>query len=141
VFYLDTSALLKLLWPEPESRSVRAHVASEDVVVVSALAELEAEVQLKAAWLAGRYREGAWRRLVTKLVEFRETEPFVFPPLPVTLFETARRRQRAAGRVHCRTLDWLHLAAMEELDVDRLMTHDATQADAARALGFDVLMP
>jgi predicted nucleic acid-binding protein len=141
VVYLDTSALLKLLWPEPESEAVRAQVAREDVVVVSALAELEPEVQLKAAWLAGRYREGAWRRFLAKLAEFRETEPFAFRPLPATLFETARRRQRAAGRVHCRTLDRLHLAAMEELDVNRLMTHDTTQAEAARALGFEILMP
>jgi predicted nucleic acid-binding protein len=141
VFYLDTSAMLKLLWPEPESEAVREQVAREDIVVISALAELEAEVQLKAAWLAGRYREAAWRGFLAKLAEFRETEPFAFRPLPVTLIETARRRQRAPGRLHCRTLDRLHLAAMEELDVSRLMTHDATQAQAARALGFEVLTP
>jgi len=141
VFYLDTSAMLKLLWTEPESDAVRQHVAREDLVVVSALAELETEVQLTAAWLAGRYREAAWRRLLAKLAEFRGTEPFAFRSLPATLFETARRRQRASGRVHCRTLDRLHLAAMEELDVSRLVTHDATQAQAARALGFEVLMP
>lgn len=141
MFYLDTSAMLKLLWPEPESDAVLEHVAREDVVVVSELAELETEVQLRAAWLAGRYREAAWRRFRAKAAEFRETEPFAFRPLPGSLFQTALRQHHASGRVLCRTLDRLHLAAMEELDVNRLMTHYTTQAQAARALGFDVLMP
>jgi predicted nucleic acid-binding protein len=141
VFYLDTSAMLKLLWPEPESEAVLEHVTREDVVVVSELAELETEVQLRAAWLAGRYREAAWRRLRAKLAEFRETEPFAFRPLPGSLFQTAFRQHHASGRTVCRTLDRLHLAAMEELDVNRLMTHDTTQAHAARALGFNVLIP
>jgi uncharacterized protein with PIN domain len=141
VLYLDTSAMLKLLWNEPESDAVRRHVAREDLVVVSALADLETEVQLTAAWLAGRYREAAWRRLLAKLAELRETEPFAVRSLPATLFETARRRQRASPRVHCRTLDRRHLAAMEEAEVRRLLTHDAAQAQAARALGFEALGP
>lgn len=140
MIYLDTSALLKLLWTEPESATVAAHVAAEDVVLVSALAELEAEVQLKAAWLAGRYRAAAWRAFRAKLAEFRQTEPFAFRPLPPGLFDTARQHQDRSGRVHCRTLDRLHLAAMEELRVTRLLTYDTTQAQAARAIGFEVVL-
>jgi predicted nucleic acid-binding protein len=141
VVYLDTSALLKLLWTEPESAAVRGCVAAEDLVVVSTLAELETEVQLKAAWLAGRYRPAAWRRFIVKLAEFRATEPFAFRTLPASLMETARRQQAASGRVHCRTLDRLHLAAMEELEITRLVTYDAPQAVAARALGIEVVVP
>lgn len=139
--YLDSSSLLKLLWREPESGAVRVHVAREDAVIVSSLAELETEVQLKAAWVAGRYREATWQRFRAKLAEFRETEPFAFRGLSATLFGTALRQHQAAGRLHCRTLDRLHLAAMEEFDIGRLMTHDAMQARAAAALGFDVLTP
>jgi hypothetical protein len=40
-----------------------------------------------------------------------------------------------------RTLDRLHLAAMEELGLHRLMTHDVPQAEAARVLGYAVLSP
>ena len=42
VIYIDSSALLKLFWQEPESDAVRDHVAREDVVIVSTLTELEA---------------------------------------------------------------------------------------------------
>jgi hypothetical protein len=43
--------------------------------------------------------------------------------------------------VHCPTLDRLHLAVMRSLDVRRLLTNDAAQARAARALGFAVMVP
>jgi len=141
VVYIDSSALLKLLWQEPESDAVRDHVASEDLVIVSSLAELETHVQVTAAWLAGRYGKARRERFRAKLAEFRATDPFRFRPLPGSVFETALRQHVGAGRTHCRTLDRLHLAAMTELEVARLMTHDAVQAQAARALGFVVVIP
>ena len=141
MFYLDSSALLKLLWHEPESDAVREHVAREDLVIVSSLAELETRVQLTAAWLAGRYGKARRDRFRAKLAEFRTTDPFRFRPLPGSVFETALRQHAASSRTHCRTLDRLHLAAMTELDVTRLMTHDAVQAQAARVLGFEVVTP
>jgi predicted nucleic acid-binding protein len=139
--YIDSSSLLKLLWPEPESEAVRGRVAAEDAVIVSSLAELESEVQLKAAWRSGRYRETGWRRFRRKLLEFREIEPFRFQRLGSAVFETALRQHRAERAPHCRTLDRLHLAAMEELAVHRLMTNDGSQAGAARAMGFEVVTP
>ena len=75
------------------------------------------------------------------LAEFRETEPFRFHRLSAPVFDVALRQHRAGGKTHCRTLDRLHLAAMEELNVRRLMTNDASQAAAARAMGLEVLTP
>jgi len=141
VLHIGSSALLKLLWHEPESEAVRDRVASEDIVIVSSLAELETHVQLTAAWLAGRYGKARWERFRAKLAEFRATDPFRFRPLPGSVFETALRQHLGAGRILARTLDRLHLAAMTELDVARLMTHDVAQARAARALGFEVVTP
>lgn len=46
-----------------------------------------------------------------------------------------------ASSGHCLSLDRLHLAAMAELGVKRLMTHDGRQAEAARELGYEVEMP
>ncbi len=54
---------------------------------------------------------------------------------------TALKQHRAAGRIHCRAFDRLHLAAMEELGARRLMTNDKNQAAAAKALGFEVITP
>jgi predicted nucleic acid-binding protein len=141
VIYLDTSCLLKLLLEEPESEAVRRAVARESEVSVSALTELETTVQLRAAWLAGEYRERRYHAYVRQLSAFREADPFRFRPLAGSLFRTALRQDREARRIHCRTLDRLHLAAMEDLGLRRLMTHDAAQAAGAKALGFEVVGP
>lgn len=138
---LDTSCLLKLLLEEPESGAVRMAVALESEVIVSALTELETAVQLRAGWLAGEYRERRYRAYVDRLTIFRDTDPFRFRPLAGLLFQTALRQDREARRVHCRTLDRLHLAAMEELGLRRLMTTDTAQAAGGKALGFEVVSP
>ena len=59
----------------------------------------------------------------------------------VEAFQTALRQQRTARRPQCRSLDRLHLAAMEELGLRRLMTNNAAQAIGAMGLGFDVVRP
>lgn len=141
MIYLDSSSLLKLLWDEPESGPTRAAIAAEPEVVISSLTELETEVQLKAAWLAGRYRERVWRGYQRLLSELLGQTPFHYRTLPAAVFQTALRQHRATAADHCRTLDRLHIAAMEELDINRLMTHDHRQAEAARAMNYEVLSP
>jgi uncharacterized protein with PIN domain len=139
--YLDTSCLLKLLLLEPESQAVRQAVAGEGEVVVSALTRLEAEVQLKSGHLGGRYRASRWRTYRHGLSSLLAMAPFDLRPLAGSVFETALRQQQQVSKVHCRSLDRLHLAAMEELGLKRLMTHDDAQAAAARAAGFSVSHP
>jgi predicted nucleic acid-binding protein len=139
--YLDSSCLLKLILLEPESEAIRQAVASEAEVVVSILTQLEAEVQLKAAHLGGRYRAARWRAYRGGLSSMLDFAPFRLAVLAGSVFETAIRQHKKTDKVHCRSLDRLHLAAMEELDVRRLMTHDGVQAAAAHAVGFSVLQP
>ena len=141
MIYLDTSCLLKLLLDEPESKAVRLAVASEPEVIISVLAELEAMVHLRAGWRAGEYREQRYRAYLRQLSAFRDIDPFRFRPLAGSVFQTAMRQDRRAGRVHCRTLDRLHLAAIEDLGIRRLMTNDASEAAAAQVLGFEVVTP
>ncbi len=44
--YLDTSSLLKLIWPEQESEMVAERIGREAVVSVSSLTELESSIQI-----------------------------------------------------------------------------------------------
>ncbi len=71
----------------------------------------------------------------------RNFDPFHFRHLPAAVFSTALRQHRHPQAAYCRSLDRLHLAAMEELRLRRLMTLDDSQAKAASALGFTVLRP
>jgi predicted nucleic acid-binding protein len=141
MIYLDTSCLLKLLRVEPESADVCSAVDAEDEVVVSSLAELETEVQLKAAAVGGEVRASQWRQYQAKLAAMRNLDPFHFRHLPAAVFQTALRQHRNPQAAYCRSLDRLHLAAMEELKQRRLMTLDEVQAKAAEALGHEVVRP
>jgi predicted nucleic acid-binding protein len=141
MIYLDTSCLLKLLREELESAAVRSAIVSEDTVIVSSLAELETEAQLKAAAMGGEIRASQWRQYQAQLVAMRNWQPYHFRFLPAAVFSTALKQHRNPRAAYCRTLDRLHLAAMEELKVRRLMTLDQGQARAAVALNYEVIQP
>ncbi len=141
MIYLDTSSLLKLLIAEPESPAVQMAVRSESDAVISPLSELEALVQLRGMWLGGELSARQQKQILARFQAMRQEEPFLFPQISGTIFPTALRQHQAAGKVHCRGFDRLHLAAMEELAIKRLMTNDGSQAAAAKALGFEVIVP
>ena len=141
MIYLDTSCFLKLLRDEPESASVRRAVDAENEVIISSLAELEAEVQLKAAAVGGEIRASQWRGYLAKLSAMRNLDPFYFRHLPASVFSTALRQHRHPQAVFCRAMDRLHIAAMEELNLARLITLDEIQAKVALALNYEVIRP
>jgi predicted nucleic acid-binding protein len=141
MIYLDSSCLTKLLIDEPESPDVRNAVSVEEAIVISSLAELEVEVHLKAVALGGEIRASQWRHYQAKLAAMRNFQPFHFRFLPAAVFSTALKQHRNPRAAHCRTLDRMHLAAMEELKIQRLMTLDRGQANAAAALNYQVVQP
>lgn len=140
--YLDTSCVLKLLWPEPETAATVEVIRAEDRVVVSSLVWLETKVRIQARYASGSLTRAKATKLIAKAEELFEAPPFERRGVVASLFEEAARqvdlRDRAA---HCRTLDRLHLAAICTLRLSRLITNDDAQARAARALGIEVLVP
>lgn len=139
--YIDTSCLLKVLRPDPLSKAVWGAILAEETVVVSTLAELETLVQLKAAWSGGLLTRNEWRQAEARFNILRNQPPFDFRAPPAGFSQAALRQHRNSGEVHCRSLDRLHLAAMEELDISRLMTHDVSQANAAIQAGLQIIRP
>jgi uncharacterized protein with PIN domain len=75
-----------MLWEESESGAVRDAIAAEDRVVISSLAELETEVQLRAKWLGGAFPKARYQDYRAFLASFRETAPFDFRELPGAVF-------------------------------------------------------
>jgi uncharacterized protein with PIN domain len=135
--YLDTSSLLKMIWLEEDSEAVAGRVSREDAVLVSSLTELESAVQITAAHLRGGYSLARSRRLRKELDLLLDSEPFQRRALSGEVFKLSRAQHSKYGVTNfCRTLDRLHLAAMQELGVDHVITNDAQLAAAARVLGF-----
>ena len=108
MIYADTSGLIKVLRPEALSEAVWSAMHAEDALVVSALAELETLVQLKAAWTGGGLTRNQWRQAEARFGVLRNQPPFDFRSLPGAVFQVALRQHRNSGSQHCRSLDRLH---------------------------------
>ncbi len=140
MIYIDTSSLLKLVVTDDHSAAVEAAIANEENVIVSTLTELEAHVQVRARSRSGKAQAKQMRRSLEDLEEILDNLPFTIRQLSGAVFPNATK-QHEQSTVHCRSLDRLHLAAMAELGLMRLMTHDVRQAEAAKELGYEVVMP
>ena len=140
--YLDTSCLLKLFFPEPESATVASLVVTEERVVVSTLAYLELRVQTQGRVADGTLAARSASALLSVVGRTLGQFPYEIAETPSNVYSVAASQLLPLGRsAHCRTLDRLHLATMEALGLRRLLTHDEVQARAAEARGFEVLRP
>ena len=138
--YIDTSALLKVFFIEPESDRAVSLVSGEAEVTVSSLAHLEALVQVKRRVASGLIKTKTADKLMLQIEARLRLAPFHLRKCPGDLIEIAGK-QAASSTAYCSTLDRLHLAAMQLFGLRRLLTNDDTQAAAARALGYEVLLP
>jgi len=135
--YVDGSILIKLLRDEEDTPRVNEIARAEDEVVISTLARLEALIVIDA-WVAGGLSARAARQRRAALESMRGHPPFRFVPCRIAIFEIAEAQLPSA---YCPTLDRLHLAVMQDQGLRRIFTNDGQQAFAARALGFEVIMP
>lgn len=140
--YLDTSCLLKVFFPEPETDRTLALICAEPEVIVSLLAKLETLLQIHARVAGGLLSPARAGRLRQRFEAVIKLAPYEQVRCPADVIDIAAGQIKVAVRSgHCRTLDRLHLATMQALEVRRLLTNDDTQAAAARALGLDVVSP
>jgi len=125
---LDTSALVKLVAPEPESDALRQWLeARAEALVTSDLARTEL---FRAVRLVLPESAPLARQVLDTLTVLR---------LETGVFEEAAR----LGPPGLRLLDALHLAAalLPEDDLLGVVTYDERIAEATRLLGFSVLAP
>jgi predicted nucleic acid-binding protein len=140
--YIDTSCFLKVFFPQPETLRVCELLSSEARVVVSTLTRLEAASQVHGRVASRLLSRNRGLTLLRRIDEMLEAEPYELVFCPASVIEVAEAQLRALTRAaHCRTLDRLHLATMQALGLQRLLTNDDRQATAARALGFEVSLP
>ncbi|HXP21834.1 MAG TPA: type II toxin-antitoxin system VapC family toxin [Streptosporangiaceae bacterium] len=127
MIYIDTSALLKLVHPEPESAPLRAWLADHPGDLVSS----------------------ALVRTETRRALLRN-DPGVLPSLPAVLSVIAQIPVSeaildAAAMLPdpmLRSLDAIHLASAQAVAaVTTMLAYDKRLADASRLAGFSVVSP
>src|SRR6266508_3076080 len=127
LLYLDSSALVKLVVPEAESRALREALRSWPERVSSVVAEIEVER------IGRRLGGGAIRRARSVLARLALVE----------LDTEVRGRAAALWPAELRVTDAVHLATAPTLgdDLGALCTYHARLQDAASAAGVGVLAP
>ncbi|MGE0878212.1 MAG: type II toxin-antitoxin system VapC family toxin [Acidimicrobiia bacterium] len=127
-YYLDTSALTKLVVAEPETTALRGWLAAADRDPVScdlARTELLRAVRRVAPDRAVRARE--------------VLDALTLLPVATSVFEAAGRLDPAL----LRSLDAIHLAAALDIgdELEGLVSYDERLAEAARSNGVAVIAP
>jgi predicted nucleic acid-binding protein len=125
--YLDTSAFVKLVTPEPETAALVAHLRRWTQAVSATLLRTEA---LRAA---------ARNSAVSVLDTRRALRDLAFVDLTRDLLDQAG----TAVPPELRSLDAIHLAAALSLgdDLDELVTYDVRLAAAANVCGLPTSSP
>ena len=125
--YLDSSALVKLAFREPESDALRRHLRSRRPWVSSALARTEV---LRALLPGGESAIAAGRAILARCDLLRVND----------------RVLALAGTMQppeLRSLDAIHLATAQRVrsDISELVIYDARLAEAALQMGYRVSSP
>ncbi len=137
--YLDASALVKLLVPEPESDALNAALVGARDVVISDLALTET-----ASALGRRRREGVLTQAEMRRV-YREAEHLAEScrggELTPPVHRRAERLLLGAQAVPLRALDALHVALALEAGAATIVTYDPRLREAAASQGLFVAAP
>ena len=128
MIYLDSSAIVKLVLPEPESPALRDFLATDEDHVSSSLARVEVLRTVR------RIDDTEGRRRLAERVLARVALVGMSQPLLT--------RAGALEPPRLRSLDAIHLATALSLDgLDALVTYDHRLADAASEAGLAVASP
>ncbi|MBO0686550.1 MAG: type II toxin-antitoxin system VapC family toxin [Candidatus Dormibacteraeota bacterium] len=127
VAYLDSSAFVKLIVPEPETAALRRHLRGRRLRASAALLRTEG---IRAVW------RGAPRLLPAAR---RALRGFYILDVDTAMYDAAARLAPA----EMRSLDAIHLAAALSLgdDLAELVSYDQRQVAAAVAHGLPVASP
>lgn len=141
MIYWDTSTVIKLYVPEPDSEAWQNRAVHERRdIVSSSLLEAEFAFAVGRKEQLGDLRTGGARKLCHRLqsdISYGRIKVF---PLSFDIVSAATAiALEGYPRQSVRTLDGLHLATAIRLHCREFVTTDRRLASAARALGFHVI--
>jgi uncharacterized protein len=129
LIYLDSSALVKLVVPEPESAVLFDFLAARPERVSSALARVEVLRALK--------RAGFSRKVLERGAKVLDAVALI--RVDDAILDDAARLEPTT----LRSLDAIHLATARVVgeDLEAIVTYDGRLGDAARELGLRAVSP
>jgi predicted nucleic acid-binding protein len=144
--YWDTSALIKLYAPEPDSGDyLRLLIQQSEDLAISFLHRVELYFALRGKESRGEMAAGSAKRLFQLFEQHVGAGRYYLIPWGDDVAFEARQLldvfASAAPPVALRSLDGLHLGALRAAKIDRLVTADLKMRDAARIAAIQVVEP
>lgn len=140
--YLDSSALVKLYYPEPESETLQEWVfRNRPEILLSPIHTLEITNAMALKVSRGEVRAETFARW--QLHFQRDQAEGVLtryaPPWQFVLSDAERLAAEVSVRLGTRSLDMLHIALARLSGAELFMTNDARQGQAARECNLSVV--
>ncbi|HPM80237.1 MAG TPA: type II toxin-antitoxin system VapC family toxin [Candidatus Anammoximicrobium sp.] len=144
--YWDTSALLKLYAPEPDSSDyLRLLIQQPEDVAISFLHRVELYFALSGKESRGEIASGSAQRLFRLFEQHVNSRRYFVIPWGDDVASEAQRlldtSLSATPPVMLRSLDGLHLGALRAARIQSVVTADVRMRDAARIAGIGVIEP
>lgn len=144
MIYWDTSCVLKLYTPEPDSPAYLELVReSTEPLLSSEILSAELYCALCQKELRGDIKPGATERVYKKFLSDCEAGRWVLIPVGTDVINQATQAARACYQhrppVPLRTVDGLHLGTALLADVTQLVTADRRMRAAAGVLGLELI--
>jgi predicted nucleic acid-binding protein len=136
--YCDTSALLKLYLPEPQSDEFNRLVEQRDDVLVSDLVVTEAVSAFSRRLRQGTLTSESARRAYAAIVQGLDAGVYGRVELTREVHRRAEHLLLTLTATPLRAADALHLALATAAHARSMASFDARMAGAARAVGLEV---
>jgi hypothetical protein len=137
--YIDTSALAKWYLNEPFSDEFEAFIQSHAMADISRLTVVEFRCLIARRRRAGDFGKAIESRVFAAFERDIGNGFLRVHPIADQYFVVALGLIDQLVRLPLRTLDAVHLAIAKGLELERVATADRIMANAARALGLDVV--
>ena len=141
IAYLDSSALVKLYYPEAESEDIERWVHQHKVqLLFTSLHALEIRSAMNLKLFRGEISEGQYATWARRFDQDRSHGVLrtVAPNWSRAFLEAENIAEHVGARLGTRSLDVLHIAVARDSSAEVFLTNDARQGHAAEQYGLAV---
>lgn len=140
--YFDTSALIKLYYPEPESEKLSKWIFDSGISIsISPFHAVEFSNAFALKYFRNEIAEVQFNMVMDCLEQDKEAGVLIesVPNFSQVLSFAARLSRQYTRSIGCRSLDIIHVASALVGEYRRLLSYDNRQKELAAANGLEVI--
>ena len=140
--YIDSSVLVKLYYPEPESKQFAKWITKQKQPILFTQFH---ELEMTNVFALKVFRNEISKESFNDLRDILEKDKaagildVVNPDWSDVLLESLKISKRSSPVIGARFLDIIHVASADILNCDTFLTNDKRQSAAAHAIGLDII--